>query len=104
MGYGFTEEEDLFRSSVKKFVDKEIVPRAREIGCGDEIPRDLWKKICDLGVVEIAAPAEQVGQPSESTMVGIAAEELGKGDVSLAATLVPNIGFCLLMSDADRND
>jgi cyclohexanecarboxyl-CoA dehydrogenase len=100
MGYGFTEEQDLFRSSVRKFVEKEVVPRAGEIGNQDEIPRDLWKKVCALGIVEIAAPEQYGGQPLESTMLGIAAEELGKGDVSLAATLVPNVGFCMLMNNA----
>lgn len=97
---GFTEEQGLFRSSMRKFVNKEIVPRAKEIGKHEEIPRDLWKKICDLGIMGIAAPGKYGGQPADSTLLGIAAEEVGRGDVSLAATLIPNMYLCMLLRNA----
>ncbi|MDY7035780.1 MAG: acyl-CoA dehydrogenase family protein, partial [Thermodesulfobacteriota bacterium] len=101
MDYIFTEEQELFRNAVIKFVKQEIVPCAQELGNLDEIPRHLWKKICDLGIMTILAPKEYGGQPNESTMLGIAAEEIAKGgDMSLASTIVPNIGFLLALGHA----
>lgn len=97
MERGFSEEGDLFRESIRKFVKREILPRAREIGTLEEVPRDLWRKICEMGLVGMTAPEQYGGQPGHSHILGIGAEEIGKGDVSLAATLVPNIAFCILL-------
>lgn len=99
MDYRFSEEQVLFRESIRKFVKNEIIPRAREIGKRDNIPSDLWKKICDFGIIGIVAPEQYGGQPGDSIILGIAAEEIGKGDVSLAATLIPNIGSCLILQN-----
>ncbi|MDP6178312.1 MAG: acyl-CoA dehydrogenase family protein [Desulfatiglandales bacterium] len=96
----FTEEQELFRSSIRNLVKRDVFPRAREIGKQKEIPRDLWKKICDLGLVGMTGPEHYGGQPGNSLMLGIAAEEIGKGDVSLATTLIPNTSFCTLLQYA----
>jgi len=98
--FEFNEEQELFRHSIRGFVKKEIIPRAREIGKQEEIPRDLWRKICGLGIMGIQMPEQYGGQSGDSTMLGIAAEEIGKADVSLASTLVPNRGFCSLLQNA----
>jgi cyclohexanecarboxyl-CoA dehydrogenase len=103
MDYGFTEEHELFRSSVRKFVKKEVVPRAREIGKQEEIPHDLWKKVCELGIMSIVASERYGGPTGDATMLGIAAEEIGKADVSLAATLAGNVCSCVLMQSAPEH-
>lgn len=80
MERGFSEEGDLFRESIRKFVKREILPRAREIGKLEEVPRDLWKKICEMGLVGMTAPDQYGGQPGHSHILGIGAEEIGKGE------------------------
>ena len=100
MPFDFSEEEELFRREIKEFVKREIMPVAREIGKGERIPGELWKKICDLRIPAINVPEKYGGLAGSWVMVGIACEELARGDLSLSVTLVPNRGFCMLLLDA----
>lgn len=45
----FSEDHDQFRDMVKKFVANEIAPNAQEWENKREIPRELWKKLGDVG-------------------------------------------------------
>jgi len=101
MDYTFTEEQRIFLSSIRDFVNKEIIPRAQEIGKLEEIPRDLWKKICNFGILESILPEHNSGK-IDFTLLGIAAEEMGKGDVSLASTMIPNIAICMFLQNATK--
>ncbi|HNL84567.1 MAG TPA: acyl-CoA dehydrogenase family protein [Chitinophagales bacterium] len=49
----FTEEHELFRDSVRKFVEKEIVPNANQWEKDKKIPRDLFLKLGEQGFLGI---------------------------------------------------
>lgn len=61
MSYFLTEEQELFRKTVREFVDKEVRPRAAEIDETDEFPMDLWKRCAELGLTGISYPEEYGG-------------------------------------------
>jgi cyclohexanecarboxyl-CoA dehydrogenase len=98
-----TQTQQLFRNSIRSLVKKEIKPRVRDLGEQNEIVRDLWEKICAIGVLESNAVGECGGRSDDATLLGIAAEEIARGDVSLAATLVPNASFCVLMQSGNKH-
>lgn len=100
MPFEFSEEQKIFRHSIREFVAKEILPRSKQIGKGKRIPSDLWRKICGLGIMGIQMPEQYGGHPGDLSMMGIAAEEIGKADFSLASTLAPNRAFCVLLQQA----
>ena len=50
---GFTEEHDMIRETVKRFVRAEITPHAAEWDEAGEFPRELFKKGADLGLFGI---------------------------------------------------
>lgn len=95
MGFGFTQEQERFRTKVRAFVEQEIKPRARETTRSTSFPQDLWRQIGEFGLLGIDLPEEYGGQPGDCTMRGIVAEELGRVDLSLAFTLVPSYGTSL---------
>jgi cyclohexanecarboxyl-CoA dehydrogenase len=102
MEFEFTEEHSFFRESIRRLAQNEVLPRAKEPGRRDKIHLDLWRKICDSGLLEIAAPHRHSEQVGDWTMLGIAAEEIAKGDVSLASMLVPNVSLCILLQNASQ--
>jgi citronellyl-CoA dehydrogenase len=73
----FTEEHELFRDTVRKFIEKEIRPHAEAWEEAGRTPRALWKMCGDLGFLGISYPEEVGGMGAEFTYNYIFAEEMG---------------------------
>ncbi|HEB91430.1 MAG TPA: acyl-CoA dehydrogenase family protein, partial [Deltaproteobacteria bacterium] len=63
MNFGFTEEQDLLRAEVRKFLDEEVpLERVREMTEGDSgLDGDLWRRMAELGWVGMCIPEEYGG-------------------------------------------
>jgi alkylation response protein AidB-like acyl-CoA dehydrogenase len=57
----FTDEHDLFRSSWRAFVEKEMAPRHEEWERAGIVPRELFTQAGEHGFLAMAAPAELGG-------------------------------------------
>ncbi len=84
MEFGWTDEQRLWRQTVRSFAQKEISPRVREIDTTERIPQEIIKGMANLGLLAPLTPAEYGGAGMDWTMAAIAAEELGRADISLA--------------------
>jgi acyl-CoA dehydrogenase len=84
MNFGWTEEEQMWRRSVRDFAQRKIAPRSREIDSQGHIPEDLIKGMAEMGLLAPTVSEEYGGQGMSITMATIAAEELGRADISLA--------------------
>ena len=78
--FGLTEAHEMFRSSVREFVKKELAPGGPQRAKLEFIPLDVLKKIGDMGLLGIGLPEEYGGQPGDWVSRGIAAEELARGN------------------------
>ncbi len=90
MNFDFTEEQKMFRSTVRQFVQREVAPRAKEL---DQVPvaLDLLKRAGQLGLMAIKFPEEYGGVPGDNIMRGILSEELAKVDRPFARMLNINM-------------
>jgi len=63
MDFSFTEEQNMLRDTMRRFVEAEI-PRevAVEIDEKDEFPHQLLQKLCDLGFMGINVPENTAGK------------------------------------------
>ena len=62
LNFTFTEEQEMLRDSVKKFMQKESpLSFAQEIDEKKEFPDEFWEKMADLGWFGIALPEEYGG-------------------------------------------
>ena len=77
-----SEEEDLFRASVRAFAEAEIAPLAREMDEQAVIPRALIDKLFDLGVMGIEIPESLGGAGAPFFLSVLAVEELSRVDPS----------------------
>jgi alkylation response protein AidB-like acyl-CoA dehydrogenase len=78
--------EKLHRKVMAGFVDKEVIPVAREIDEKGDFPFDLFKKLADMGILGIRYPRKVGGSGGTTTLYCISMEELARGLLSLAAT------------------
>ena len=84
MDFGWTEEQEIWRRTVRDFAQKKIKPRVREIDTNKKIPDDIIKSMAQLGLLAPTASQNYGGAGVDWTMASIAAEELGRADISLA--------------------
>jgi acyl-CoA dehydrogenase len=88
MEFGWSEEQRLWRNAVRDFAQKEIAPRVREIDNTERIPTDIIKGMAELGLLAPVCSEEYGGAGMDWTMAAIAAEELGRADISLAVPVL----------------
>ena len=82
-GFGFTEEQEMFRREVQRFAQRELAPGAKERAKKESISREMVKKMADIGFLGLNAPEEYGGQAADFVTIGIAVEELSKVDLSV---------------------
>jgi alkylation response protein AidB-like acyl-CoA dehydrogenase len=85
MNFKFKPEHEMIRKTLVNFVDNEVVPRARDFDEAGEFPRDLFKKVGDMGFFGMRYPPEYGGCDADNITCCIFSEELGRGNMSLAA-------------------
>lgn len=88
MDFGWTEEQRLWRQAVRNFAQKEIAPRVREIDTAERIPPEIIKGMAEMGLLAPLVGEEYGGAGADWTMAAIAAEELGRADISLAVPVL----------------
>ncbi|MEZ4954607.1 MAG: acyl-CoA dehydrogenase family protein [Saprospiraceae bacterium] len=74
----FTEEHELFRQSLRAFIEKEIQPNIDQWEEDRRIPRDIWKKMGDMGFLGLAYPEEYGGKGLDFFFDVVFNEELGR--------------------------
>ncbi|UCF06893.1 MAG: acyl-CoA dehydrogenase family protein [bacterium] len=84
MDFTFTDEQNMLREMVKKFVNNEVKPIAERIDREERIPRDLIDKIGELGLLGVSFPEEYGGAGMGEIGYCIVQEEIGRGCASTA--------------------
>ena len=84
MDFSLTEEQRMWQRAVRDFAQKEIAPRVREIDQTERIPREIIKGMGEMGLLAPLVGEEYGGAGADWMMATIAAEELGRADISLA--------------------
>lgn len=72
----FTEEHELFRTSLKDFLQKEVVPHVDKWEEAGTIDRFIWKKFADMGYFGLATPESEQGLGLDLFYTTILLEEL----------------------------
>ena len=78
MGQYFNEEHELFRQSVRDFVQKEIIPHVNQWEEEEKLPREIFKRMGDLGFLGINFPESLGGTNNNLWYTVVYLEELAK--------------------------
>ena len=79
-----TDEHRMIRRAVREFAEKEVRPRAAEIDETDEFPRDLYRKMADLGWFGLVLPPEAGGSGGDTYSTCLVHMELARVSAALA--------------------
>lgn len=84
MDWTFTDEENMLRDMVRKFVTNELKPAAEKIDKEKKIPQEIIDKIAQLGLLGVSFPPEYGGAGMGEVGYCIMQEEIGRGCASTA--------------------
>lgn len=91
--FQFTEEQEMIRSMVREFVEKDVKPLAAKIDKEGQIPQHLFDKAKELGLFGIAFPEEYGGAGAGETGYCIMMEELAHGCNSFSGVIGAHQGI-----------
>jgi acyl-CoA dehydrogenase len=87
MDFALSDEEQAFQAAVRKFGDKVLRTHERQIDREGRIPRNVLDEMARLGLLAMLVPAEYGGMGASAVLTEIAAEEIGRGDFSMATAV-----------------
>jgi alkylation response protein AidB-like acyl-CoA dehydrogenase len=78
-----TEEETMFRDTVRQFAEQAIAPRAHDMDEAGEMDRDLIPQLFELGLMGVEIPETWGGAGSSFFTAVLIVEELSRIDPSV---------------------
>jgi acyl-CoA dehydrogenase len=90
----FTEEHEALRESIRRFIDNELRPHAREWEEAQWFPNTVFERMAELGFLGLKYPEEYGGQGGDYLHDAVLAEELSRcGSGGLAAGIGAHISI-----------
>jgi alkylation response protein AidB-like acyl-CoA dehydrogenase len=83
----YTEDEQMFRASVREFAEGEIRPRVEEMDEHAKMSPDVIRQLFELGLMGVETPEEYGGTGASFFMAIIGVEELSRVDPSVGVLM-----------------
>ena len=94
MNFGFTEEQQQLRKTVREFAETEILPHVMEWDESQHFPADVFRKLGALGVLGAVFPEEYGGTGFNYVDYSIIIEEISRVDPSIGLSTAAHISLC----------
>ncbi|MAT03760.1 MAG: cyclohexanecarboxyl-CoA dehydrogenase [Acidimicrobiaceae bacterium] len=102
MDFGFDDEQELLRDTLRDFASNELAPLAATWRT-EPFPHELISRLGDLGLLGMKIAEEYGGTDGSYVALGIAAEELSRGDFNVSYFLQLSTIAAMLLGDADES-
>src|SRR5260221_4004193 len=94
MDFRQTDEQTLWRRTVREFAETEIRPHVREWDQTQHFPAELMPKLAALGLLGIQFPEQYGGAAMSAIDYCICIEELARVDPSVSLSVAAHNGLC----------
>ncbi len=94
MDFELTEEERMLKSTVARFVDRDVIPLAPEIDDQERFPEENFRAMADMGLFGISIPEAYGGSDAGFFSCVLVMEELMRGCVSTGNTYGAHAILC----------
>jgi alkylation response protein AidB-like acyl-CoA dehydrogenase len=84
MNFELSEDQRLLQEMIREFAHKEILPHVKHLEKNHIFPRELLKKLGEIGVLGMAIPSEYGGIKTDSLSTALVIEEISRIFPSLA--------------------
>lgn len=88
MDFSFNPDQELLRRTLAEFAAKELAPHYMEHDGDTQLPREVVRKLADMGLCAPIVDARYGGQGLDYVSLGIAHEEIARGDFNAAYVLL----------------
>lgn len=93
MNFDFTPEQEMLRSTVRKFVDKEIMPYIKEWDERGYFEPSILKRLAELHLMGVCIPEKYGGMDMDYNSLAIVCEELERGDTAFRTAVSVHTGL-----------
>ncbi|WP_144460184.1 acyl-CoA dehydrogenase [Siminovitchia fortis] len=93
MNFDLTSEQSMIRRTIREFAREEVAPGAVERDRNSEFPKEVFKKLADLGMMGLPFPEEYGGAGADTVSFAIVTEELSRVCASTGITYSAHISL-----------
>jgi len=94
MDFELTQEEQMLKDTVARFVDREVIPLAPEIDDQERFPKENFKAMAEMGLFGVSIPEAYGGSDAGFFSCVLVMEELMRGCVSTGNTYGAHAILC----------
>lgn len=98
MDFRLNDEQRLFRETLRSFVDREIVPVARDWEHEGRYPTEIVDGMRDLGLFGLAVPEDYGGLAADTVSFALTFEEISRGWMGIAGILGSHSVSCWMIA------
>jgi acyl-CoA dehydrogenase len=97
--YGYSEEHEQYRRTVRSFLDKELEPHHRKYAAQGGLDKGFWRKAGAAGILGAQIPENYGGAGGDFTYSVILSEEIGRsvGSAATGSSLMADVGWAILI-------
>jgi citronellyl-CoA dehydrogenase len=100
MAAGFGEEHEMFRRSLRAFVEREVTPHALAWEAAGEVPRELFRKLGALGWLGLRLSPEHGGGGCDFRYTAVLVQELMRcGSIGVPVSILAHAEFATRVID-----
>jgi alkylation response protein AidB-like acyl-CoA dehydrogenase len=92
--FSLGEEQELLKKTVREFAESELKPHAREWDEAQEFPKEIFKKLGELGLMGVVWPTEYGGSGMTTVDYALVIEELARADAGVALSVAAHNSLC----------
>ncbi len=93
MDFTLNPEQELIRAGAREFVQREVVPYARDWDRAEEMDRGVVDRLAEAGYLGASLPAEHGGMGLDTVSYCLVMEEFGKADQSVRGIVSVTVGL-----------
>jgi alkylation response protein AidB-like acyl-CoA dehydrogenase len=94
LDFNLSEEQELLKKTVREFAETELAPHSREWDERQEFPREVFRKLGELGLMGVVWPPEYGGAGLTTLDYVIVMEELARADAGVALSVAAHNSLC----------
>lgn len=98
MDFQLSDEQRLFRDTLRSFVDREIIPVARDWEHSGRYPTEIVEGMRKLGLFGLLVPEEYGGMEADTVSFALTFEEISRGWMGIAGILGSHSVSCWMIS------
>ena len=102
---GFAEEHEIFRQALRTFVTREIAPNVLAWEAAGEIPRELFRRLGQLGYLGVRLSENSGGSGRDFWYTAVLVQELARcGSIGVPVSILAHAEFATKVIDRAGSD